>query len=185
MFEEKVKLKNGKVATISLIATKDNYIISAVDDNCGIVGKCVFEIATREIKQLKRMKSEDLTEAKYLVKEKNKLNNEISCSIISKAELMGNNFQIDVATTVCNLNQIEILHEDYFKVGLGSLMIRKMKEFARLEHCQEISGRFYPNGNFWHGAADFYARNGFSFMKKDNGATYIKIQNLNNNREKL
>ena len=184
MFEEKVKLKNGKFVTIALIATKDNYIICAVDDNSRIVGKCVFEIVTREVKRLSSGKFKNSTEGKYLVKEKNKLSNGISCLIISEEELKENNFLIDVQTDICKLNQIEILHEDFFKVGLGSIMIKKMKNFAKIGHCQEINGWFFPNGNFWHGAADFYAKNGFSFIKKKSGQTYITIHNLNESNGK-
>ena len=68
MFEEKVELKNKKIVTIGLIATKDNFTVCAVDENNKIVGKCVFEIVNRKIKSISSPKFND--QEKYLIKDK-------------------------------------------------------------------------------------------------------------------
>lgn len=171
MFEEKVELKNKKIATIGLIATKDSFIVCAVDENNKIVGKCVFEIVNREIKSISSPKF--IGQENYLIKNRNILNGNINSSIISQEFIKENNLKIGSNLNICKLNQIEILSEDFFKVGLGSFMINKMEEFAVSKNCQEISGWFYPNGNFWHGASSFYSKNGFDFIKDENGITYI------------
>lgn len=171
MFEEKVELKNKKIVTIGLIATKDNFIVCAVDENNKIVGKCVFEIVTREIKSISSPKFNG--QEKYLIKDKNILNGNINSSIVSQEFIKENNLKIGSNLSICKLSQIEILSEDFFKVGLGTLMIKKMEEFAVSKNCQKISGWFYPNGNFWYGASSFYSKNGFNFIKDEKGITHI------------
>ena len=167
MFEEEVSLKNQEVVFVSLIKTKDNYIFSAVTRTGEIVGKCVFEICTLEVIPFKNGQD------KFLLKEKNEFNGNISSKIVNLDFLKANNIKVNSKINICKLNQIEISNEKFFKVGLGTTLVKRMEKFAISKNCNEIYGWFYPNGNFWHGASTFYSKNGFSFKKDENNMTII------------
>lgn len=173
MLEEKIKLKNGKFVTIDLLETKDNFLVSAVDENGEIVGKCVFEICSRTVKELPKMNFG----RKYIIKDTNIKNGAITCLPIVK--------KIEVSPKVCKLCQIEITSDNFFQIGLGSMMMKKMEEFVRTKNCNEINGWFFAYGNFWYGSKDFYIKNGFSFEKDDSGMINIKKELQNTPRLSL
>lgn len=170
MLEENVKLKNDKIVKISLLTTKDNFNIIATDEDGNIVGKCIFEICSRELKE------NAILGRKFLIVDKNINNGAISSLPINK-------LPNSMKNKVCKLCQIEILSDKFVGVGLGSLMLKKMEDFISTKGCQEIVGWFFAYGNFWYNSKDFYIKNGFSFVKDDRGATHI-VKTLEMSKEK-
>lgn len=177
MFKESVRLKNDKLVNISLLITKDNYIFTAIDAKNNIVAKCVFKILRREVTYLANTKLKKY-EGKYLIKDTNQLNKSASSKIVEESYILKNNLSKNSNIYVCQLDLIEITDENYFKTGLGSLIFKKMEEFAKTQNCQEIVGWFYPNGNLWYGAKDFYIKNGFSFEQDIGGKLTLRKSNL-------
>ena len=181
MIKEKIKLKNGNFAYITLVSTKDNYMITAAEEEGRIVAKCIFEILTQKVSLIKDTKIKKL-EGKYLVKRTNSLNKSFTSQIVDKNFLTTNNLQYNSKVNLCILDEIEITDKEYFKIGLGSFLFKKMEAFAKSNDCQEIVGWFYPNGEFWHGAKDFYIKNGFTF-KQDNDRIILR-KNIMPTKEK-
>ena len=181
MIKEKTKLKNGKFVYINLFNTKDNYIITASNEEGHIVAKCIFEISTQEVRLIKDTKIKKF-EGKYLVKRTNPLNKSFTSQIVDKNFLTTNYLQCNSKVNLCMLDEIEITDKEYFKIGLGSLLFKKVEMFAKSNDCQEIMGWFYPNGDFWHGAKAFYIKNGFTF-KQDNDRIILR-KNIMPTKEK-
>ena len=181
MIKEKIKLKNGKFVYINLFSTKDNYTITAAEEEGRIVAKCIFEILTQKVSLIKDTKIKKF-EGKYLIKKTNPLNNSFTSQIVDKNFLAANNLQDNLKANLCILDEIEIMDKEYFKVGLGSLLFKKMETFANSNGCKEIVGWFYPNGDFWHGAKTFYIKNGFTF-KQDNDRIILR-KNIMPTKEK-
>lgn len=181
MIKEKTKLKNGKFVYINLFSTKDNYMITAAEEEGRIVAKCIFEISTQKVSIIKDTKIKKL-EGKYLIKKTNPLNNSFTSQIVDKNFLAINNLQNISKVNLCMLDEIEITDKEYFKIGLGSLLFKKMEAFVKSNDCQEIVGWFYPNGDFWHGAKAFYINNGFTF-KQDNDRIILR-KNIMPTKEK-
>lgn len=177
MNEKTVKLKNGKMVKIQLLTLKDKYAICATDEHDNIISKCVFAIFQRKISKHAKSK-------KYTVKDVNILDGSATCKISDSAADLKE-------ATFCKLDSIEILDERYFKVGLGSEMLKNMETFAKTQDCKNITGWFYPNGNFWYGAKDFYLKNNFTFsdengkviLNKDISPKMTNSQNKNSSLE--
>ena len=117
-----------------------------------------------------------------MIKKTNPLNKSFTSQIVDKNFLAANNLQDNLKANLCILDEIEITDKEYFKIGLGSLLFKKMEAFAKSNDCQEIVGWFYPNGEFWHGAKDFYIKNGFTF-KQDNDRIILR-KNIMPTKEK-
>lgn len=92
MIKEKIKLKNGKFVYINLFSTKDNYMITATEEEGRIVAKCIFEILTQKVSIIKDTKIKKL-EGKYLIKKTNPLDNSFTSQIVDKNFLTTNNLQ--------------------------------------------------------------------------------------------
>ena len=70
-----------------------------------------------------------------------------------------------VAETSCHLDKIEILDEKFYKVGLGSKLIKAMENVISKYNCAYIEGLFAPYGKFQNGAEIFYDRNNFEIYE--------------------
>ena len=155
---EKYILKNNRLVNISFLETRNKFMFCASNHKNEIVGKCVFSIENCELKILN---------TKTLIKCKNILDGSISCIHPNKEQLKVFNI-IKQPQNICFINEIEITDKDFFKKGLGTLLMKKTEEFANSLNCSKIFGWFYPNGEFWYGAKEFYAKNGFKFINNNN-----------------
>ncbi len=174
MFENKeIDLKNGKSACIQLVKTNDGYNLIASANKDGIVAKCLFDICTREVLQMKNANIKANIN-RYLIKEKSILNGEIYSKIVDKNYIIKNNIPFGEETNVCRLKQIEILNEEYANIGIGSYLIKCAETFALEKGCYMIYGFFYPHGNLWYATQNFYKKNGFYLVKDENNMINVK-----------
>ena len=63
--------------------------------------------------------------------------------------------------TLCTLADISILHDDYYKVGLGTALLQELEKTARLYGTHNIEAFYHPYGKYHKGTRSFYAKNGF------------------------
>jgi hypothetical protein len=66
-----------------------------------------------------------------------------------------------VNETSCHLDKIEILDAKFYKVGLGTKLIKAMEIVISKYNCSFIEGLFSPFGRFKNGTEIFYDRNNF------------------------
>lgn len=80
----------------------------------------------------------------------------------------------------CQLDNIEIKNKDYYKIGVGSFIIKNLQNYAIQQKCTRIQGWYFPNGDFIDGSKDFYVRNGFEFVEDKNKTYVIKHLQIEN-----
>ena len=176
----KVKLKNNLEAKINITHNSNVFVISAKDDNNNTVGFCKFKI----VYLYKKILSQNFREkyAKY-----NKISlKEVPTTHLYKAidakkftiennsVVLCNGNSYPIENVICELSRIEITNKNYYKVGLGSQMLKHMEQIAKDNNCTSIEGMYIPNGEFQLGALPFYKNNGFVFTKEYGLTTITK-----------
>ena len=152
-----ITLPNGKEVTLVLTYDDYNFFISALDENRIKVGQCKFNI--------EKIFREQYTPGKFqhVVR--------LNVTRLDHFNATGNTYirdtgeVFDYDKTITTLDSINILSEDYFKVGLGTAMCKEMEKVSRTYNSSSIEGFYNPNGKFAHGAERFYKNNGFTFDK--------------------
>lgn len=166
------KLKNKKNSTILVNQNGLDYYLEATAEDKQ-VGFCKFNIAIYYTKQLGEDYRKKASERKQvsidqIPTEKDfKVANPKNCIIKNKSVVLPNGKEYPISYKTCELQQIEILDEKYFNVGLGSIMLKLMEEIALKENCEKIEAIFVPNGKFSHAALGFYKRNKFKFIQEN------------------
>jgi len=79
--------------------------------------------------------------------------------------ILSNGDIYNIDEIICQLHRIEILDKRFFKVGLGSCLLKALESIAIKNNCSQIEAFFSPFGDFSHGALSFYKNNGFEFYK--------------------
>ncbi len=186
MFDKKyVKIKD-EIITLCKIQQIDGEFICAVNNHPYIVAKCHFDIVKKFSRNLTTQELE-LTEKlkSYKLYRNNKFNLTITSKTLSiyKNNIHDNLLTLDNHTyiledTFCRLDNIEICDDKYYKVGLGSAIIKHLSNYAKASGCKRIQGWYYPNGRFEEGAKDFYIRNGFEFVQDEYNNKTNVVKNL-------
>jgi hypothetical protein len=168
---KKVVLKGGIKACLYLSNTNNDYYIWAKDENNNKVGFCQFNIAY----DYDRILGEDFKNnySKYhnipLDQVPNiktyRANNSENFTICKNKIIFKNGDSFEIKSAICELQRIEILYEQYFKVGLGYTMLKALESVANKYKCSQIEAYFSPYGHFSHGTLEFYKKNGFEFYK--------------------
>ncbi len=177
------RLSNERVVKLCFISTKDDFLICALNDSGTSVGKCRFEIIDKTIHPLNKRQLQKFSHhyneggqsenPLFLVKEKNVNNGETRSYITTKRPQTPPTSDATTSSTkVCKLQSIEVLSDEFFKVGLGSAMFKEMEKFAKTQNCTQIEAWFSPYGNFWSGSQGFYTKNGFKIEKDENGTVF-------------
>ncbi len=175
---DKIELYKGKTAYVEFVTDDDtSYIIRAYiidDENKRVeVGSCYFDI--ERFYQRKLRDEERLAKAQYfggimktpetseiLVRKRDEHKYNIKGhTLIFKTKGRYEKFPLKFAK--CHLEFIQVTHIDYLKVGLGTAMLKIMKQFALMNKCYEIYAHFQPYGMFANCSRTFYKKNGFSF----------------------
>ena len=168
-----ITLPNGKEVTLVLTHDDYNFFISALDENRIKVGQCKFNIEKFFI--------EEYTPGKFqhIVR--------LNVTRLDHYNATGNTYIRDTGEvfnyekTITTLDSINILSDDYFKVGLGTAMYKEMEKVSRTYNSSSIEGFYNPNGKFAHGAEKFYINNGFTFDK----TTYKSLTVVRKTLQKL
>lgn len=181
-----LRLKDDKIATLTLEKTRNDYLMVAQDAKHNIVGVCKFSIELHYARPL-----EEKSRALYAKRHKTSIDNAPTEKVI-RVGSDGDKYDITYNTltfngkvhrykqSVCELGDIEVLDERFYKVGLGSAMYEVVEKIALENDCNLVEAYYYPNGKFEFGAHDFYVRNGFKFSKKGHLTYAVKdITSLN------
>ena len=153
-----ITLHNGKSVTLKLTSDDYHFYITALDENQMEVGKCQFNIEKMFKEQT------DSNSFQRIVR--------LNVALLDKYNAQGNTYIRYTGEVFCfdktitTLNSINILHADYFKVGLGTAMLKEVEKLSRLYNASHIEGFYNPNGKFAHGAEKFYKNHGFIFDNK-------------------
>lgn len=167
-----VNLKNGLKAELHLEKTKnDFYIYATIPGDYIKVGFCTFNLAFKVKKTLTNQERLDYAKKHNMSFEKTptSLNKYVDDSKIEKTNgtllktTSGNMYKID--ETICQLAKIEIIDEKFYKVGLGTKMIKAMESIISKYNCSYIEGLFSPFGKFQNGSELFYDRNNFTIYE--------------------
>ncbi len=78
---------------------------------------------------------------------------------------MANGKIYKVAETSCHLDKIEIIDDKFYKVGLGTKLLKTMERIIAKYNCSYIEGLFSPYGRFQNGSELFYDRNNFDIYE--------------------
>lgn len=78
---------------------------------------------------------------------------------------MANGKIYKVAETSCHLDKIEIINGKFYKVGLGTKLLKTMERIITKYNCSYIEGLFSPYGKFQNGSELFYDRNNFDIYE--------------------
>ena len=197
-----ISLKNEKSAILTIEKQDECCYIWAHDKNFNRIGFCQFSIYKKYSKRLDEEKrvlfakkhKTSLEKVPYelniCVSEKNAtLKNEellLKKDFVINGEILtlSNGNQYQFKNNMCELARIEILDEDFFKVGLGTSMFKLMEKYIKQKKCTEIEAFYLPNGRFQSGTHDFYVRNGFSFGYKKGHTCANKSLSKTSEKEK-
>lgn len=171
MFDKKkIKLKNGKTATLYHTSFPEQNIITAQDFFGHIIAKCAYSILytfSHEINNpANNLPSKTIYHkfGKNIIKEKDFNGEYLKLKITDNKEVL-----CQLEKKECELLHIEILDEKYFQVGLGSAMFKEIEQIAKEDKCERIYAKYSPFGNFSMGSYSFYIRNGFHFETSNKG----------------
>ena len=180
---KQVNLKGGKVAYLSAynLGKGDITVIFAKDKNKRKVAEChfsyvyVFERALSEKERILNARYGKIPIEKIPKVKEFKLDefSTQSFKVSGNEIVLATGDRYKVKRKYLNLIGISILEREFYKVGLGTEMIKEVEKFAIKMGCDSIQGIYLPNGEFQFGAHDFYRRNGFEFYK-DLGVNCIR-----------
>ena len=79
----------------------------------------------------------------------------------------------------CRLYSIGIEEDEFYRVGLGSALIKQVEEYALAKNCHKIEGWFSPIDRDNEATKRFYERNGFKFKRDEEHQKTLVIKELN------
>lgn len=149
---------------------KNYYLIEARDKNENLVAMCRYDIVkifTRKLsieerKQLAKYnkisfkKTPEFEKIELRKQELQQCGQD--CTRLLKNEKMYN-----FDHSICELVGIQILRGNFYKVGLGTALLKRLEQISNKNNCTEIYAYYKPFGRFKAGAKNFYLRNGFKF----------------------
>ncbi len=172
---KRIELFGGKHAFLEFVSDDTtSYIVRAYDcdsEERNVVAVCYFDI--ERLFQRHLSENEILKNAQYFggiektpktselfLKKKDLPNYNIKNNIlIFKTHGIDKLFPLKFAK--CYLESIEIKNEEYFKVGLGSAMLKVVEAFAIANDRYMMYAHYAPYGKFQTGTKNFYMKNGF------------------------
>jgi len=166
-----VNLKNGLKAELHLEKNKNNFYIYATAGNYKKVAFCTFCLSYKIEQILTDQERLDYANKHNIPFEEtpSTINKYVDDSKIAKTNgilLKTTKGKIyKVAETTCHLDKIEIIDEKFYKVGLGTKMIKAMESIISKYNCSYIEGLFSPFGKFQNGSELFYDRNNFTIYE--------------------
>ena len=166
-----VNLKNGLKAELHLEKNKNNFYIYATAGNYKKVAFCTFCLSYKIEQILTDQERLDYANKHNIPFEEtpSTINKYVDDSKIAKTNgilLKTTKGKIyKVAETTCHLDKIEIIDEKFYKVGLGTKMIKAMESIILKYNCSYIEGLFSPFGKFQNGSELFYDRNNFTIYE--------------------
>ena len=177
-----VNLKNNLKAEIKLSESEELNSLFAYDENNKVVGFCYFSLfhtyhkSAPESFRLSYAKKHKINveDAPTTYNFKININSTEKFTVNNNTITFENGKSYDYDKIVCKINEIEIVDERYFKVGLGKALLTEVENFALNHNCKTIKGKYLPKGNFYHGTHQFYQRNGFKFENENNETMIIK-----------
>jgi len=181
--EKLITLKNNLIVKL---VQEDGFCsckLNAYDEQGNRVGKCDVTIKKTYSRPLTEQQKQTYCKVHkvdyYGVPEERDIT--VSCCDNNIYKIEGNTLtflgkEYKFKNAFCLIDEIKILDERFYKVGLGYNLLKQVEEIARLNNCSHIEGFFYPNGPFQFGSQEFYKRNGFLFEKRYGNMTYISKQ---------
>ena len=167
-----ITLKNNLKAELHLEKTKnDFYIYATMPGDYIKVGFCTFNLAFKVKKTLTNQERLDYAKKHNMAYEKtptslNKYVNNLKIEKSNGKLLKTTSGKVyKVTETFCQLAKIEIIDEKFYKVGLGTKMIKAMELIISKYNCSYIEGLFAPYGKFQNGTELFYDRNDFKIIE--------------------
>ena len=166
-----VNLKNGLKAELHLEKNKNIFYIYATAGNYKKVAFCTFCLSYKIEQILTDQERLDYANKHNIPFEEtpSTINKYVDDSKIAKTNgilLKTTKGKIyKVAETTCHLDKIEIIDEKFYKVGLGTKMIKAMESIISKYNCSYIEGLFSPFGKFQNGSELFYDRNNFTIYE--------------------
>ena len=179
MEERLINLKDDKKTILKLSSQLTNnnsyqYIITAFDLNNDLVAECRFAIISNYIREIPYL------QRSVIAKRTNKRIDDIP-SITTKRVYLGqthnynisdniltyNNKHYSFLDTICELYEIQIIDDNYYRTGLGTAMIKLTEEIALQYNASAIEAFFSPIGKFSLSSGEFYKRNNFVFISRD------------------
>lgn len=168
---KQIKLKNNKLADLHLEKDGCDFFLYATSTNGDKIAYCTFSLYFKIEKtltfeeKLKYSKKHKITLEKVPEKLYKILDNEKDFKICNNFIKLKNGKVYTLSETVCELAKIEILNKNYFKVGLGSYLLKTMENIIAKYNCSHIEGIYAPFGQFQCGTEEFYDRNNFEIIK--------------------
>ena len=167
-----ITLKNGLKAELHLEKTNNNFhIYATLPGDYKKVAFCTFCLSYKIKRTLSDQERLDYANKHNIPFEKTPItmNKYVDDSKIEKTNgklLKTKSGKIyKVAQTTCHLDKIEIIDEKFYKVGLGTKMIKAMESIISKYNCSYIEGLFSPFGKFQNGSELFYDRNNFTIYE--------------------
>lgn len=180
---KQVNLKGGKVAFISAykLGKGDITVVFASDEHKFKVAEShfsytyVFErpLSENERKLNARYSKRPIESVPYVKEFKLDEFHAQRFKVDGNYIVLSNGEKFKIKRKYLSLIGIEILDERFYKVGLGTALIKEVEKFAIKNGCDSIEGMYLPNGKFKCCAENFYKRNGFEFYV-DLGQTCIR-----------
>ena len=178
----KIILKNNIIANINVSLNDNINAIHAHDERGNLVGFCHFKIfhvysrsTTENFRKMYAKKyGLNLCEVPLKHDFKINVNDKDKYSLINSIITLSTGKSYDLEYTYCEIGEIEIVDEKYYKIGLGKAMLEETEKVAKTYNCLKIKGKYLPKGNFQFGTQQFYKRNGFMFEKEDNETFVVK-----------
>jgi len=167
-----ITLKNGLKAELHLEKTNNNFhIYATLPGDYKKVAFCTFCLSYKIKRTLSDQERLDYANKHNIPFEKTPItmNKYVDDSKIEKTNgklLKTKSGKIyKVAQTTCHLDKIEIIDEKFYKVGLGTKMIKAMESIISKYNCSYIESLFSPFGKFQNGSELFYDRNNFTIYE--------------------
>lgn len=181
-------VKNERCTLSQIFGLDDGDFICVINSKVNIVAKCHYNIVKKFLRDFtekelllisqhdfKKTVLEHIRELKLTSQNMHLYQNKIKDD-----KLIVSGLTYRLVDSYCQLDNIEITNENYYKVGVGSFIIKSLENYALSQDCKRIEGWYYPNGPFADGSRDFYIRNGFEFVQDEyKNKTYV-IKNLEN-----
>lgn len=165
-----ITLKNNLKVQLHLDKTKNSYHLYATAGSYKKVGFCTFTLTYKYIKPLTDQERLDYANKHNIPFEKaptmrKKKATNPKTFLIDGDYIVVKNGRYKIVETICYLDKIEILDSNYFKVGLGSYLLKAMEIIIAKHNCSYIEGVFAPFGRFQSGAEIFYDRHDFEIIE--------------------
>ncbi len=167
-----ITLKNGLKAEFHLERTKYNFhLYATLPGDYKKVAFCSFVLSFKVEKTLTDQEILDYSNKHNIPF--NQCPRKLEKYIDDKKEFVTNGKLIKmkngkiykVAETSCHLDKIEIIDDKFYKVGLGTKLLKTMEKIITKYNCSYIEGLFAPFDKFQNGTELFYDRNNFEIYE--------------------